>query len=262
MATQTIQVQGGAPIVIPQQQQPPQNLSTIKGLAITQLVIGILTGILGIAVIGALNARTWTTSTGAGIWAGGWITITGIIGVCSVRNTSNNLNGVYMAFSIISTCVAGLAGLFFILAVTFYSILTRCYSDYYWCDYRFKAAGLGLHVPLLLLMIVEFFISIIAAVYSCQRGCAGGQGTGVIIQQAPAVHVVTTGPAPGYQYQMAPQYTQYNQAPPYSSVAPNSTVQMPPQGYQQPMFVQAQYPMQTNVTYSDKPPEYNAAPPQ
>ena len=74
--------------------------------------------IFGIAAIASLHANTWTTNSAGGIWSGGWVAITGIIGVSFTHNySSGNLNGVYMAFSIISTFVSGLAGLFFIVAV-------------------------------------------------------------------------------------------------------------------------------------------------
>ena len=45
-------------------QQPPRNLQSIKGLAITQLVIGVLTVIFGIAATARLYVNTWTTNAG------------------------------------------------------------------------------------------------------------------------------------------------------------------------------------------------------
>ena len=44
------------------------------------------------------------------------------------------------------------------------------------CNYR--DVGLGLHIPLLILMIIEFFVSIIAAVFCCQNGCGRSNTAG------------------------------------------------------------------------------------
>ena len=91
----------------------------------------------------------------------------------------------------------------------------------------------------------------------------------MIIQSAQPVHVVSSGqpgqPGTTY-YQMAPSqppviggqvvsgnYAGYviSQPPPYTAGQPAG----------QPAYVIAQNPMQTNVAYSQKPPDYSAAPP-
>lgn len=283
MSASTVQiVQAGAPVVQPVQQQPPRNLSSIKGLAITQLIIGILTLIFGIAAIARLYSNSWTTNTGAGIWAGGWIMITGIIGVCSARNWRNSsLNGVYMAFSIISTCASALSGLFFIVAVVFYAVWhDGCYRRYTtrgWdYDCSIKDVGLGIHVPLLIMMVVEFFVSIVAAVFCCQNGCAGNRQPGAIIIQQPTGQVVMV-TQPGNQgayavtqqypggYVAQPQYgvpqQQYNVqytaqgAPPAYAAPPPQAPSPQAQGGYPP-----QQPMQAGYPYPEKPPQY--MPPQ
>ena len=50
---------------------------TFIGLAITQLVIGSLTLIFGIAAVAALYSNNFARDTGGGIWSGVWITVTG-----------------------------------------------------------------------------------------------------------------------------------------------------------------------------------------
>jgi hypothetical protein len=125
------------------------------------------------------------------------------------------------------------------------------------------------------MMIIEFFVSIIAAVFCCQNGCGRTVQTGVIVQQPVSMvttsggqTVMTTGYPGGvvqYQGQVAPQYggqmaPQYQMAPQHGGqMAPQYTTQVPPPyGGGQGIVTQPQYPMQTNVVYSEKPPGYNA----
>ena len=73
------------------------------------------------------------------------------------------------------------------------------------------------------------------------------------------------GPYGGVQYQMAPQYAG-QMAPQYAGqMVPQYAGQMAPQyagqmapAYGQQHANQPQYPVQTNVVYSEKPPAYNA----
>ena len=68
MTTTVHVVQPGAvqaqPTIAAPPPPPVRNLSAIKGLAITQLVIGILTVIFGISVAARLYSNTWTTNSG------------------------------------------------------------------------------------------------------------------------------------------------------------------------------------------------------
>ena len=84
----------------------------------TQIVIGILTIIIGIISISTLTGALWVVNTGSGFWAGGWILTTGILGVCAGKNTKNScLVGVHLAFNIIATIIAFLDGIFFAVAL-------------------------------------------------------------------------------------------------------------------------------------------------
>ena len=75
------------PATIVAQQQQPRNPVATKRLAIAQFVLGILCCILGVASTIVLHSDfTFATGTSAGIWSGGWIVFTGIIGMCHTRN--------------------------------------------------------------------------------------------------------------------------------------------------------------------------------
>ena len=72
---------------------------------------------MGIIAI-AITETYWVRNNGAGIWAGGWILLTGILGVSAAKNPRNNsLIGVHLAFNIIATIIAFLDGIFFAIAI-------------------------------------------------------------------------------------------------------------------------------------------------
>merc|ERR1719187_1791440 len=91
-------------------------------------------------------------------------------------------------------------------------------------------------------MTVEFFVSIVAAAFCCQNGCAGSRVTGTVILQPQTGQVVmmpatTTGVYPqqyvgGYagapQYAMAPQQ--------YGGQVPQYNTQAVPPSYGQPGY--------------------------
>jgi len=232
------------PLVAPP--QPPRNLSTLKGLATTQIVIGMLSILLGIIGRATFYGNTWVALIGTGIWSGIWFVMTGIIGIRSARNYMD-LNGnftKYMVFNIISTIVSGLAGLFAVLAVIVYANADCSYDgdigfhDDLLCEYR--DTGLGVNIPMVILMTVIFIVSICSAVKCCQGG--GGTAPGQVIIQQPVV--VTTGG------QMVPQYGQVQpQYPPQQgNVGQYGSTQYPAQYPPQQANV-SQYPQQqANVT--------------
>ena len=71
------------------------------------MVFGSLAICFGIASTAAFDKKYWITESGAGIWGGVLILVTGIIGFCSgCYPNHGNLNATHMAFNIISTIVA------------------------------------------------------------------------------------------------------------------------------------------------------------
>ena len=140
---------------------------TARGLAIAQLIIGILSFIAGVITI---SLATEGVTIGEGIWGGIWIGITGVLGLVSSLTNCNNgccLAGTYMAFSIVST-VAAFINITILSIDIAISSNCRWHSGSYWrCG---NAGRLGFYIPLLLLMLTEFFTSIFAAVYSCKSG--------------------------------------------------------------------------------------------
>lgn len=87
-------------------------------LGVTQVIIGSFTIIFGIIAVAALSYNYWVQKSGGGIWGGLWILVTGIFGVASSYHPQNGtLNGFNMAFNIISTMVAFLDGMFFVIGL-------------------------------------------------------------------------------------------------------------------------------------------------
>jgi len=249
MAT-TVQIQQPSVNVIEEQRRAPTNLCCVKGMAITQLVIGALTVVLGIAAVAAIPNYSWMRDSGSGIWGGIWITVTGIIGVVSAWNWKNRcLDGVYLAFSIISTITCFVTGIIYIIAVAWYSWHRFC--SYYWDGWRLRErwcqtddSALGLHVVLMLLAITEFFISIIASCISCANGCCGGSNhnTTVVLQPQPQIAMITT-TTPN-----APMTT-YQQPQPMMMMQPHTQLQPPPPPVYTQKPTNVVYPQQTNPAY-------------
>ena len=101
---------------------------TVRGLALTQLIIGISSFILGIVI--AILSMDY--SNYQGIWGGVWIFVTGIIGIASSRNSNSRcVTGTYMAFSIVSTVVTFASGLLSSLGISYYSSCDEYYGPYH-----------------------------------------------------------------------------------------------------------------------------------
>ena len=82
-----------------------------------QIFIGVFCILLGIVCLIATKPY-WVRDTGAGIWTGVWILITGALGVgAAVDPTKNGVVGANLAFNIISAVLAILDGIFFAFGV-------------------------------------------------------------------------------------------------------------------------------------------------
>ena len=200
-----------------------EHRTATRVLAIVQLIIGIISFILGVLTI---ILGIWVITVGQGIWGGIWIGVTGTIGtILSFTNANNGcscLGGTYMAFSIVSTIIASvdIIILSISLAVTSGCYDTRRYRSSWGCQSA-RSQVLGVYIPLLILTIIEFFTSIVAAVYSCMSGncccCARKRQSGLVITQTQQ------------RYQMAPsQQGQTTIYPPAASYPPAS---YPPASY-------------------------------
>ncbi|XP_057291365.1 membrane-spanning 4-domains subfamily A member 8-like [Hydractinia symbiolongicarpus] len=253
-----------APMIVPA--APRMNISATRGLGITQIVIGFLTIALGIGATAGFKKDYWLTDSGAGIWGGLWISVTGIIGVYSASNpASAGLNGTHMAFCIISTVVAFVDGIIFAVGLGIYNNCRyrHYYSYRYSCDDH-RSAGIGVYTSLVTLMAAEFFVAIVAAVYCCQGGCCGGPvSQGVIIQQQPQYLVtsshgqtmMTSGYPASSGVMVAPQYgypqqqmqaAVYQQQQMQAGAYPQQQMAMQP-GFQAPVA-------NTSVAYSNQYP--------
>lgn len=184
-------VTAAGPTVIAATPQTNINVCCIRGLGITQIIFGFLAICFGIGTTAGIAKGYWVNESGSGVWFGLWILVTGIIGVCSAQKPMvRSLNGAHMGFSIVCTVVSFFVGIFFAIGLGYYNSCTEI--KYNWWGYYYrdltcknKAAGVGLYALLLLLMIAEFFVSLIAAVYCCQgaNGCCNNGVSGVVVHQ-------------------------------------------------------------------------------
>lgn len=152
--------------------------SSLRVLAITQMVIGALVIIFGILCI--ITVRHWTSYVGFGIWTGIWVVITGILGFLGAKhdNSPNKcLIGCFMGFSITACVISGIMFICYGFAVSYFSEKLRMYNMYgnefyYYSPYRAKV-GAGFSSCQLILSIVEFFISLASSISCCSAICCG-----------------------------------------------------------------------------------------
>ncbi|KAL9961611.1 hypothetical protein ACROYT_G030583 [Oculina patagonica] len=246
--------------------------STLRGLAVAQMVFGALMIVFGVACI--FSAYHWSSHVGFGVWVGCWVFINGILGYVGARDDSkpnNCLIGCYMGFSIFACVIAGVMFICYCVTLADYSKLKHCQAKYFYNDnwpyrsydychdkYHMKrdtaanVAGLG--SCLLIFSIVEFFLAIAASIYCCAAVCCGtssGAGTSTATNQQ-VMYVQPQYMYPGAQGGMV-------------LIQPSGAVSAMPQGYpvagQQAIYIptsQGGVPMQQPV-FMAVPPGSNPA---
>ncbi|XP_057299753.1 membrane-spanning 4-domains subfamily A member 8-like [Hydractinia symbiolongicarpus] len=247
---QTVIGPAPAPHVVVPTTQSTLNVAAVRGLGITQIIIGIVS--VGCGIVAAVGLHSnWVNSVGYAIWAGIWIIITGILGVSSASNPNNRcLVGTSMAFNFVSTLISFSHGITYAIALWLYSSCSS-YAYYYYNYYNYnryyfkdsfgcnkhKKVGMAIYGVLLVCMIVEFFVALVAAIL-CRRACCSccrgsSQSRGVVFQTQPQYVTTHTGQTNqgypvtagvmnpvSYNYQQQPQYQQ--EQPQLVQIPPNS----------------------------------------
>ncbi|XP_078383169.1 uncharacterized protein LOC144665745 isoform X2 [Oculina patagonica] len=232
--------------------------SSLRGLAVAQMVFGALMIVFGVASVFAVGH--WSSYVGFGIWVGIWVLISGILGYIGAKDnfTPNKcLIGCFMGFSITACVIAGVMFICYCFAVADFARILRCRSKYYdynqhpsydsYYNYKYcysyskremAANGAGLGSCLLIFSMVEFFLAIASSIYCCAAVCcstlSGAVGTTVTNQQV--MYVQPQHMYPGAQGGMI-------------IVQPSGAVTTMPQGYpvagQQQVYIPQQpVPMQ------------------
>ena len=81
-------------------------------------MIGFLTLVFGIVTVTVLNKRFWVNESGAGVWFGIGIIITGVIGIASSKKPiATGLNGCNMAFNIVCSSLSVIVEIFFAIGI-------------------------------------------------------------------------------------------------------------------------------------------------
>lgn len=184
------------------------NVNRIKGLSITQLVIGVVTLGLGIGFILSIEGYYWVSYSSGGVWGGVCIIVTGIFGICASFNPNNRcLIGTTLAFNIIATILSFIDGIILMVGLAY---TTACdYSTFYYydsfdglyfryystCSYFAQNANI-IQGILLAASIIEFILALITSIYCC-NGCCGGTSTGMVVQQNQPQYI-STSTASGY----------------------------------------------------------------
>ncbi|XP_066022977.1 uncharacterized protein [Pocillopora verrucosa] len=171
--------------------------TSLRGLAIAQMVIGALMTVFGVACI--FFAQHWSSyPAGTGVWVGLWVFITGILGCIGARDAlipNKCLTGCFIGFSITGCAFSGQMFIGYSITLSFYSKMKAyCSNSYFNHDYdsfynnrdcyrtygfhRDTAAnGAGLGSCLLLLSLVEFFLALASSMYCCTAvGCCFSTG--------------------------------------------------------------------------------------
>jgi len=274
------------PMMIQQPQQQQMKVTAIRGMAITQIVLGALSVVAGLSML-LLDTANYPGLVDIGYFgipamiSGIWILVTGIIGLVSSRKpTSNCWNGTHMAFNIVAALLA-----FCTVAVLSIAIidLSSCkfypyypYNSYYrYNSYPPSPTPFPMQLPrkvcskfvgaialagfLVFFHVVDFGIALVSSILCCIYSCSGTNGCCAEKQKV----YVTYQPQ-----QMQQMYTRTSSAgiiiisaPPTSypvsvpHYAPQSTAYYPNQAVaSQANYTQAGA---TSVTYStEQPPQY------
>ncbi|XP_078383172.1 uncharacterized protein LOC144665748 [Oculina patagonica] len=177
--------------------------SSLRGLAVAQMIFGALMIIFGIASVAAVHH--WSSYVGFGIWVGIWVLITGILGYIGAKddvNPNKCLIGCFMGFSIPICVVTGIMFICYCVSLAQFNEILKCrrtgwdyweHSGYYtntFCyssrERHWAAVGAGIGSCMLIFTIVEFFLALASSIYCCNAVCCNTQavvGTTVSTQQ-------------------------------------------------------------------------------
>ncbi|XP_067931220.1 membrane-spanning 4-domains subfamily A member 12-like [Watersipora subatra] len=197
-------------------------LTQMKGLSVTQVVMGVLCILFGIALIPVeLGTSTGLFSiTSYGIWSGVYFVIVGGIGLGAVKRNTGGWITATMVLNIISSA------LFFLPLISMASTglainaSYSCGSYYYYGSCPALKAAISLNVILLLISIAELVITIWSATLCCGAVCSCCLPTRPnphIQYAAPALqtqqqYVACPGTVPAYQVNL--DGSQFNAAGP------------------------------------------------
>ncbi|XP_067930027.1 high affinity immunoglobulin epsilon receptor subunit beta-like [Watersipora subatra] len=212
-------------------------LKQLKGLSITQVVMGALCILFGIILIPVeLGTYTgWLSISGYGIWSGVYFVLVGGIGLGAVKHNTSGWITATMVLNIISSA------LFFLPLISMASTGVglnasySCGSYYYYGSCSAINAALSLNVFLVLISLAELVITIWSAVLCCGAVCScclPTRSNHHVQYAAPALqtqqqYVVYPGTVPAYQVNMGGyQVTTASQVP----TAPTLVHQQPPVG--------------------------------
>jgi len=243
--------------------------SSLRGLAIAQMVFGALMLVFGIASIAAVDR--WISHIAFGIWVGIWVLITGILGYIGAKDDSTPnkcLIGCFMGFSITTCVLTGIMFITYCVALAGFNEIIRCrnsgydwnYNVYYnnrYCyssSYRHTAAvGLGLGSCMLIFTIVEFILALSSSIYCCNAVCCNAS-TGAVN----TVHTVTNQQV---MYVQQPQPTFAGGQGGVVIIQPNSAVTTTTRGYPVAAQPPMHFPQQPPVHMPMQQPPYWASPP-
>lgn len=228
----------------------------VKGLAVTQLVIGIVCIIAQSVLIG-IHAADETKNRdssyyyysyynygvsyiASGIWSGIIFIITGAFGVTAARNKTLCPIVTFMVMSIIASMTV-----IPLLTITAIDLSQSVQGHYYYppydsADYRYRynkdVAGIVVNSILVSLSVLEAVVAIVSAGYCCHGVCCCRQSTQGMVLSGPPVQgqtmvwqgnqwqpIATNQPSQGYQpNQMYPQATGYQPPPSYPYMQPET----------------------------------------
>ncbi|KAJ7315083.1 hypothetical protein OS493_038949 [Desmophyllum pertusum] len=167
--------------------------SSLRGLAVAQMVFGALMIVFGIASIIAVGRSI--SYIGFGIWIGGWVLITGILGYIGAKNDlapNKCLIGCFMGFSITACILTAIMFISYCVALADLNQILRCRQDN-WDDYDSKgyhtntycysnsyrhaaAVGAGIGSCMLIFALVEFILALASSIYCCNAVCCNTPG--------------------------------------------------------------------------------------
>ncbi|XP_030638982.1 membrane-spanning 4-domains subfamily A member 4A-like [Chanos chanos] len=141
-----------------------------KALGTVQILIGVMMLLFGIVL--AVHGASISTYSGVAIWGCLIHISSGSLGVAAENNLNKCLVKGSLVMNIFSTITAGISVIFFSLDMVYQHFYDYCYEyDCYQLGSQLSSTLNGVSGVLLVLSILQFFISISVSAFACKATC-------------------------------------------------------------------------------------------
>ncbi|XP_074087504.1 membrane-spanning 4-domains subfamily A member 4A-like [Macrotis lagotis] len=183
----------GTPVQIYKLKAPLQKFlrGEPKVLGTIQIMIALMNFSLGMIIMfvprDSYMRDSFLLYTGYIFWGSAFFIISGSLSIVAENRTTNTLIQSSLAMNIVSSVVAGLGIIFFVINL-FDLIYFYCYHEDIYDDCLFSHFLLkGINLILLILTILEFILSLVVSGFGCKTSCCAQSGVTVFMPPPPYV---------------------------------------------------------------------------